>query len=365
MSKNPDHTQEHRVLVSTGGTAGHVFPAIVFVEELSRHGIKPLLVCDQRGERWLNKLGKPLQTVLITTARSSKRIPEMLKFPLLLAQAFFQCYRIIRKSKPKLVVGFGGYASFPLLLCCRFVGIPFILHEQNSVLGKVNKMFATKALKLAISFPDTIGIDNKAGNSAFIGTPVRLESSNSIKMTQSTAFKILVIGGSQAAAVFSQLIPAALAQLPAKYHKLMHISMQTPANLIEQTKSSFEKLGINYDVRDFFDNISQMMQSYDLVIARSGASTIAELTAYGMPSILVPYPSAADNHQYYNAKYLADNGAAVLITEKDWATQATSAIKNMLDNADACRQMRVNAKKLAKPNAAAELTQLVLSITDK
>ncbi len=352
------------IMLAAGGTGGHVCPALAVAEEIAAQAKQTaLLVCDERGARWLGSAPKDLHYYVIPTARLSN-IQGLLSFACAFVKSLVAVRKIIKENRPHVVVGFGGYPALPVLLNALVARIPFIIHEQNSVLGRVNRLFAPAALHLALSFPNTRGVTNKLISKAKItGIPVRHSFNIAAKVKKkqdNSTFRILVLGGSQGAEILSRLTPQALSLLPEEERCRLWVTQQARPELVTSTIEQFEKYGIKAEVESFFDNVPQLIMTHDIIIARAGASTIAEITTLGAASILVPYAAAKDNHQYYNAQYLCNNNAALLMLEAEAKPERlVQLILELMQNKGLISTLRKNSKKLAYPNAAASLCKLL------
>ena len=342
--------KNNTIILAAGGTGGHIFPAQALCSILLKHRYKPLLICDERTEKFLQK---PLSDIekyqIISTKFSGSIVNKLASFFLLIFSSILVLFKLVR-SRPKAIIGFGGYPSFPTLLAATILRIPFFIHEQNAVLGRVNKIFARFASKVFLTFPNTKFASKK--NSILTGNFVRQEIL-AAKSTNKKAEKIyiLIIGGSQGAQILSEVIPATICSLPQSLQKKLVIHQQARPNLIDSTKLFYKKCPAKVEVKDFFLNIGELLKQADLVICRAGASTIAELTALGKPAIFIPYKHAKDNHQFYNAKHLVENGAAISIEEDKLNTKDLQIdILRLLNKPQTLYTMGKAAKNLGKVN---------------
>jgi len=269
------------------------------------------------------------------------------------------------------VVGFGGYPSFPSVFAACGLGIPTVIHEQNCVLGRANRLLAPRVNCIATSFPATLMLSDKdAGKVRLTGNPVRasvraLAHIPYPSLSQDGKMHILVTGGSQGASIFSQILPAAIATLPAALRTRIRIDQQCRAADLEVTKAAYAQLGINADIAAFFVDLPARLAASHLVIARSGASTVSELAVAGRPAILVPLPTAMDNHQYFNANAFEDVGGGWVMTQDGFTAASLSArLEAFLTAPDTLTRAAENAKKLGSPDAAQRLAELVLAMAD-
>lgn len=303
-------TYNKTILLATGGTGGHLFPAIALAETLSdlaHHDIH--LITDLRCQKYLTS-DIPAKTHIVNLYLNFSGIINKFKIPFLILSAIIKAFIKIRHIKPDIVIGFGGYPSFPTMLVCRILQIDMILHEQNSYLGKVNQIFAHYAKYICLAYPNTTNFDNKYKDKMhLIGYVVRKKIKQIPKKTKfsNETLHLFIFGGSQSAKIFTHLIPEAISILMHKFPKTkLEIIQQAKENDHTKIINIYNTLGIKHKVAPFFYDMESIYKKSDLVISRSGASTIAELSSIGLPSIFIPFPNAADNHQYYNAKHLSD-----------------------------------------------------------
>lgn len=302
------------IFVVGGGTGGHLFPAIAAAEELIRRGHNVHLITDDRCAKYL-KNHTHIKTHIINSSGFKEGIIGKILATFKVLVAFIKTASLFAHEKPKLVMTFGGYVAFAPLLCARMLGIPTILHEQNCFLGKVNKWFAWSATKILLTFKETKNIPLESSDKIIVsGNPVRSEVRAEIstiyakKDFTTSPFKIAVIGGSQGAKVFSDLVPKAIEVALKKQPNLkLSIVQQAKVEDIENISNVYKKCDIDAKLSDFFYNIPEILANSHLVIARSGASTIAELIALAQPAIFVPFPFASEKHQHFNAEIIAKN----------------------------------------------------------
>ena len=307
-------THNKIILLAAGGTAGHLFPAIALAETLSditHYDIH--LITDLRCQKYLTS-DIPAKTHIVNLYLNFSGIINKLKIPFLILSAIIRAFIKIRHIKPNIVIGFGGYPSFPTMLVCRILRIDMILHEQNSYFGKVNQIFAYYAKYICLAYQNTTKFDNKYKDKThLIGYVVRKKIQQAPKKTKfsNKTLHLFIFGGSQSAKIFTSLIPEAIVILIRKFPDTkLEIIQQAKENDHAKIINIYDSLGIKHKIAPFFYDMASIYKKSDLVISRSGASTIAELSTIGLPSIFIPFPTAADNHQYYNAKYLSDINAS-------------------------------------------------------
>ena len=360
---------ERLVFLAAGGTGGHLFPAFALAEELGRRGCAVELVTDMRGDRY--GTGFPARAVhrIHSATLAGKSPVAMARTGIALARGVREAYALMGKSRPMAIVGFGGYPSFPPLVAARMRGIPAILHEQNAVLGRANRMLARRVDLIATSFAN-VGLvdDDTARKLRFTGNPVRqsvIDCANRPYWAPGPAdtFKLLVFGGSQGARYFSDSVPPALAMLPPDLRARLHVVQQAREEDIERTRSAYALSGISSEIAAFFRDLPRIMSDSHLVIARAGASSVAELAVIGRPSILVPLPHALDNDQLRNATTLAESGGAWCIEQKNLdAERLASEIGRLASGPAELSRAAAAAKAQGRPDAVARLADLVLGL---
>lgn len=322
-----------RILITSGGTGGHIFPAVA-LGALLKKKYEVFYSFDPRSANYVDL--KAANTFVIDISNKKEAgIIGKLKYLIHIMLAILQARSIIKKVKPDLIIGFGGYTTFPILFAASLLSpAKIILHESNSVLGKVNEMFLPKASLLAGGFETIEGIEPKAKSKfIFTGTPLRSAISKIARKTKIDKINLLIFGGSQAAKKFSEIIPAAILKLDDKIKSRLHVIQQVKEEDSEQVKNLYLQNHISCEIKSFFTDIEQKYATSSLVIARAGASTISELIKLKIPSILIPLPSSAKNHQYKNALFLKNQGCAELaeednLTGKNLAEKIALVIQN-------------------------------------
>ena len=357
--------QTASVLLAAGGTGGHLFPAQALAEELARRGIAVDLATDMRGDRY--GTGFPARSIhrLPSATLGSKSPVAMARTAMLLSRGLIASFKLLGEIKPKVVIGFGGYPTFPPLKAAGLRGIPTLLHEQNAVLGRANKMLAKGVTGIATSFAATKYLAPELADKARLtGNPVRSSVIEAAKRQFSPPapqgpLSLLVFGGSQGARYFSEAVPPALALLPMEIRHRLEVVQQARAEDAEAVAAAYRASGITAEVSHFFADLPERMAKSHLVVARSGASTVAELTVIGRPAILVPLPHALDNDQLQNASRLAESGAAWCIEQKDLSPQRLARdIGTLLGDGGQLAAAADAAKKLGRPDAVGRLADL-------
>ena len=355
------------VLLAAGGTGGHMFPAEALARELLQRGHRIALVTDSRGRDFGDHLpevsvarvsaGGVVGTGLVRRARSLAS----------LAMGLIQARGIVARLDPELAVGFGGYASVPTIVAASQAGVPILLHEQNAVLGRANRMLVPRAAKIATSFPEVGGMKPAERLKAVLtGNPVRpsLAGIGPYQPVQPAGpIRILAFGGSQGARIFAAAIPGAIALLPDSLQRRLAVSQQARPDDVSAVREAYARLGIAAEVSAFFDDVPQRMAAAHLVICRSGASTVAELTAAGRPAILIPFALAADDHQTANARFLSEAGGAWLIPERALTPESLAErLISLLAQPQALARAALCARDAARIDAASRLADLAEAV---
>lgn len=358
------------VVLAAGGTGGHMFPAEALAGELLARGLRVALVTDRRGRGFGDRL-PAVETHRISAGGISgggmiRRARGVLK----LAVGLVQARRLISQLAPDLAVGFGGYPSVPTILAAARAGVTTVLHEQNAVLGRANRLLARRATRIATSFPAVetmVPID--PGKLTLTGNPVRpaiaalADQPYPVPAGAEDAIGLLVLGGSQGARVFGRVVPAAIALLPRDLRSRLRIAQQCRVEDLESARAAYARLGLKAELATFFDDVPLRLSAAHLVISRSGASTVAELAAAGRPAILVPYPHATDDHQTANAKAVSEVGAAWLMPERVFTPEALAErLQSVLGQPATLAQAAACAHKAAHCDAAARLADLVIEL---
>lgn len=358
------------IILAAGGTGGHMFPAQALAEELTRRGFIIHLMTDVRG--WDYSLGFASSFVhVISSGTLQLRRPLMLISGILRIAwgIIFSLFLMIR-LKPCVVIGFGGYPSFPPLFAAWLLRLPTCIHEQNAIMGRANRFLGKHVDAVAFSFSGTMKLGKgKKTMQVYIGNPVRsaviAASSNLYELPEKDGvFRLLVFGGSQGARVFSDVVPAAVASLDFALRQCLHIVHQVRSEFLEETRRIYENLGISFELSTFFVDIPERMASSHLVIARSGATTISELALLGCPSILVPLASTLDNDQGINAMFMEKMGAAWIIPQVRFTpTRLADDLGRLMRAPGDLGLVSKAARSLSRPKAALQFADLVESLS--
>ncbi len=357
------------IVLAAGGTGGHIFPAQALAVELANRNYRLAVISDRRGDFWKESI-KGIETYHIRAGGiSGKSFLERLRSFFELAIGVFQARKILKRLKPKAVIGFGGYASVPTMLAASFGGYPTAIHEQNAILGKANSLLAKRVMYIATSFEETEGLP-KLGTANIIHTGIPLRSSVSIvvgkpypDLNLDNFISIMVIGGSQGAYVFSDVVPKALGLLDENFRKRIRISQQCRPEDLERTYKYYKRIGIEAELKTFFDDAPKRLAKSHLLIGRSGASTIAETLAIGCPAILVPYPHAIDDHQTLNAHALVEAGAGWLMPENAFTpSELSTRLSSLFSFPEILKKSAAIAKAAATVNAEIRLANMVTKL---
>ncbi len=352
------------IVIAAGGTGGHMFPAAAFAEEMRQRGWRVVLMTDARGRRYAENF--PAERVEDVAAASPslnplKAIPAALK----IWRGINEAKRRFAELRPALVAGFGGYPSFPALMAARAHKTPIIIHEQNSVLGRVNRSMATSAAIVACGFEQLDRLPAQAQDrKRVVGNPVRqpildVRARPYPEAPAGGRLNLLIIGGSQGARIFGEVIPAAIALLPADLRARLDVVHQVREEQLEAARSVYVAAGVNAEVAPFFTDMGALLGAAHLVIARAGASSVTELQVAGRPAILIPFAAAADDHQSGNAASLASVGAADVIAEAAFApTALADLLAKRLSDTHGLSVRAAAARASAKPDAAKKLADL-------
>jgi UDP-N-acetylglucosamine--N-acetylmuramyl-(pentapeptide) pyrophosphoryl-undecaprenol N-acetylglucosamine transferase len=349
-----------RVVLATGGTGGHVFPAFALAQELSSRGFEVVVFSDGRGQQFTNAA---IQTIEIPASQLQGSLTQKMKGGFRLMQGIRHAHHYLRKLRPSIVVGFGGYASFPTMSAACLMRFPTIVHQADAYFGRVNRKLAPFVTRIATSFPrvDNIPISCQSKVS-FTGLPVRsdIKPSPYVSSEESKPFDLLVMGGSQGARVFSDVVPQAVALLEENLQKRLKISQQCRSELLEMTKALYQNTKAKVELEPFLENMGNRYQNAHLVLSRSGASSVVETALVGRPGLFVPYPYAMDDHQFYNAQQAAVCGGGWLVREKDFTINKLSNIlSDLMTSPWKLEQAVVNIQSIAIPDATQRLANLV------
>lgn len=357
------------VALTAGGTGGHVFPAEALASALLQRGYRLALVTDRRGAAYGGTLGQ-LETHRIAAGGIAGRgAMAKLRGIAELGLGVLQARALLARIRPAVVVGFGGYASVPAMVAATLSGIPAVMHEQNAVLGRANRLLAGRVARIATSFAEVSHVDPRLiPKLVHTGMPVR----TAIAAQQGTPYplldetgpiRLLILGGSQGARILSEVVPAALARLPERLVRRLTVAQQCRPEDLDGVRAAYGASGIDATLDSFFADIPERLAAAHLVIGRAGASTVAELTALGRPAILVPYPFAIDDHQTANAHAIEDFGGAWLMPQTAFTAEALAQrLDSLFTQPGTLARAADCAAKAGRPDAAGRLADVVAGL---
>jgi len=362
-------TAKHFVLAA-GGTGGHMVPAAALATELIKRGHYVALVSDERGVRFPG-LFEGIQTHILPAGRLGGGPIGYWKAAAAMLKGRAMAIQLYKGFRPDAVIGFGGYPALPALLAAFNQGIPTAVHEQNAVLGRVNRLVAGKVSAIATSYADVQRLSPKhRGKTHLVGNPVRdavlaLRAKPYPLLEEDGIFRVLVTGGSQGASVLSQVVPDGLSLLPVAFRRRLQVTHQARIEDIDTARAKYAELAIAADLATYLPDMPEQLAWAHLVIARAGASTLAELTCAGRPAILVPLPSATDDHQTANAKEMTSAGGARTIDQRGFTpVELAKQMQRLGLDPEALQNAAGRARACGRPDAARDLADLVESLGD-
>ncbi|MBO7484161.1 MAG: undecaprenyldiphospho-muramoylpentapeptide beta-N-acetylglucosaminyltransferase [Alphaproteobacteria bacterium] len=350
-----------KIIITTGGTGGHIFPAESIAKGLVDAGYEVYFITDKRGAEYRKLTEIPTHIISAASVTGQSffgKIRAMFK----LIVGLYQSAWFMMRQKPDLVIGVGGYASLPAVLAAQVLRIPTAVHEQNAVLGRANRLLAQKVKFVATAFAETKRVPT--GISTFlVGQPVRpaIQEKQNSPYPMDSVFNLLIFGGSQGARFLSRELPKALLKLPENIRANLKITQQARPEDVDELQKMYQNAGFyGTTVQSFFDNMPDLLVKSNLVIGRAGSSTLAELAVIGRPGIYVPLPTSADNHQFENARQFAEAGAGWLIQEKDFDVDAfTKRLEELIMNPDELIGAAKIAASLGHPDVAEQMVRLI------
>lgn len=351
------------VLIMAAGTGGHVFPALACAKEFQERGYNIHWLGTPKGMEndLVAKAGYPIHHINVTGLRG-KRVTTLLKAPFLLLAALIQAAKLFKQLQPVCVVGFGGFVTGPGGVAAKWAGVPLIIHEQNAKVGTANRYLAKMAARICQGFPNTFV--NKE-HLVTTGNPVRKELfiEHTKQPLVDRKVRLLVVGGSLGAEPLNKLLPEALALLDESIRP--EVFHQAGKNHAEITTERYQKVTVEAKVEPFITNMQQAYTWADLVVCRAGALTVSELAATGSAALLIPLPHAIDDHQSFNADYLACRGAAIKLIQAQLTPQVMADhLQTLLKNSEQLIEMGKIAKSLAKPKATSDVVDTCLEVAN-
>ena len=341
-----------KIVFTAGGTGGHIFPAINLMKDFSERGYEVLLITDSRGEKFIKKYSELKFFVIKASTFTNKNLIKKIFAIFIILYSMIGAALILRKEKPDLVFGFGGHVSFPISFVSKFFNIPLVIYENNMILGRANKYLAMFSRKIFISRGITNKFLQKYKNKVFeIGPILNKKIINyTNKQKNKNVFSILVMGGSQGAKIFGNIVPDVIKSLNDKVEKIQ-IYQQCVKGQQEEISNFYKRNNIKNYVFEFDKNILELILSSDLAITRCGASSTAELTQTLTPFIAIPLPDSIDNHQYLNAKYYENKECCWIMEQKNFSSKNLfNLIEEIVKNKNKLENIRENMKKISSKN---------------
>jgi UDP-N-acetylglucosamine--N-acetylmuramyl-(pentapeptide) pyrophosphoryl-undecaprenol N-acetylglucosamine transferase len=362
LSEDRKTAPSSTILLAAGGTGGHLFPAESLARELQKRGCSVALVSDDRVADFASTF--PSKTIHQVTSGTvtGAGIAAKVGGALALARGVWQCRALLKRINPSVVVGFGGYPTVPPLLAATMLKIPTVLHEQNAVMGRANRFLSARVNRIATGF------DLKDGRTVQVGNPVREAVLEAARLDMPLSLpggplRLVVFGGSQGARIMGETVPHAVARLAPELRRRLHITQQVREEDLPRVQSEYAALGVKADCAAFFRDLPIRMAQSHLIIARSGASTVAELAVIGRPSILVPLPGSLDQDQAANAAMLANQGAAEIMLQPAFMPDAlANRLSRLMDAPEILMETARKAKALGIADAASRLADVVLKV---
>ena len=359
--KNDYNKVSRVVAIAAGGTGGHIFPAIAIARLLMQDGFYVIFYTDKKFFNCFRQEDILFKSGMIKIVQLRSKNAARWKQIIMIIRDFFSCIDILRK-KVSICIGFGGFVSFTPMLFGILTFKKTVIHEQNAVIGLANRLLLPFVSRCFLSFKETSGISDKfVKKCVFTGNPIRDEIKKLVynydnpSVNYKAFYKIddiinlTVVGGSQACKVFDEIIPQAILSLPPAILKKLHVFHQCKAVNVDMLGNFYKQYGISCDVCSFFYDIGDVFRASHLVISRAGSTTIAELSALGVPSILIPLPTSANNHQFCNAKFLRNNNATIMLEQQDLAKDVLSQLLfNLFAHDQLLFELSQSCRKLAK-----------------
>jgi UDP-N-acetylglucosamine--N-acetylmuramyl-(pentapeptide) pyrophosphoryl-undecaprenol N-acetylglucosamine transferase len=360
-----------KIIIAGGGTGGHLYPAIAIADEVIKQDTEAeiMFVGTKKGieSKVIPTTRYPISLIPaygITRGRSLKAVLENVRFPFRLLESLNTCKSLLKKENPDVVVGTGGFVSAPIVMAAQLSGLPTLIQEQNAFPGLATRLLSLKASQVHLSFEESKKAIKRAVGLHVTGNPSRhFEPVSEVEARRFFGLDelrktVLVFGGSLGARSINQAVLKFISRLAGRYNVIWQTGKLDAVEMKKQVQNS-KHIWLN----DYIDRMDMAYHAADLVVCRAGASTIAELCNLGKPAILVPYPFATDNHQYFNAKSLADKGAGILIDNKYIANEDSLEIMlNLLENESELKTISENAKKMGKPHAAENIARRILEL---
>ncbi len=355
------------VLVAAGGTGGHLFPAEALAAALGKRGIAVHLVTDRRAVRYGGAIPDAATHVVASATLRARNPIAATRTAAMLGVGLVQAWGLIGRLNPAAVIGFGGYPTIPPLLAAAWRGIPTLIHDANAVIGRANRLLAPRVTAIATTFPDVFRAEPRlAARATLTGNPVRpavVAAAATSYPAVGDPLRLLIFGGSQGARIMADIVPAAIERLDSGLRARLAIVQQASEEDLGRVRGAYATLTVAAEVAPFFPDLPARMAASHLVVARAGASTVAELAAIGRPAILVPLPHALDQDQFANAGVPAAAGGAIRLVQQEFTPQRLAAELAALAAApQRLAAMAAAAQSLGRLDAADRLADLVLEV---
>ncbi len=355
------------VLVAAGGTGGHLFPAEALAAALTQRGIKVHLATDRRAARYGGAFADEAVYVVASATLRGRNPVALTRTAAMLGFGLVQAWALIGRLKPVAVIGFGGYPTVPPVLAATWRGVPTLIHDANAVIGRANRLLAPRVSAIATTFPDLFRSEPKlAVKATLTGNPVR----PAVAVAAATPYpaaadrlRLLIFGGSQGARIMADVVPAAIGLLEPAVRARLAVAQQARDEDLDRVRDAYRSLSVAAEVAAFFPDLPARMAASHLIVARSGASTVAELSAIGRPAILVPLPHALDQDQFANAGVLQSAGGAIRLAQIDFTPRRLAdEIVALAAAPQRLAAMAAAARSLGRLDAAEQLAALVLKV---
>jgi UDP-N-acetylglucosamine--N-acetylmuramyl-(pentapeptide) pyrophosphoryl-undecaprenol N-acetylglucosamine transferase len=356
-----------RILLAAGGTGGHLFPAEALAGALLGRGFAVDLVTDERGTGFAGKLATVPVHRIASGGIAGKGMAVRTRNYARLMLGFMQSRSLLKRLRPAVAVGFGGYPSVPPILAAQWSRIRTVVHEQNAVTGRANRLLMKRANRVALSF-ETVRFTEQlpAAKKSVTGNPVRAAVSQIVAYAAPSAegpLNLLVFGGSQGARVFGRITPLAIALLPEALRQRLKLVQQVRREDVEDVTKAYREMGLDAELSPFFKDMPARYEWAHLVMCRSGASSVAEIEAAGRPALMIPLPNSIDDHQRANARSLSDNSAGWVLDENDCSPEILAQrLTAILTDRDGLQHAAENARRLARSDAAERLADVVADL---
>lgn len=360
-----DNSRKPKIFLATGGSGGHIFPAISVARELIKQNCKIWIIADKVFEKYTSG---DISYRIISAGKTLKSFSDIKD----IIKGIFYAKKLIKSKKPDLVIAFGSYASLPTLIACKLTKTPFVIHEQNSYIGKVNKLFAKYSMGVMTSYHELYGINfDDMEKIIYTGTPIRkdiqkLYNKDYSLPEEGKKFNVLITGGSGGAKIFSDLLPQIFDLQHKEQQKKIKIYHQVREQYLIKTKEYYKKINVEASVSTFFPNMDELLEKAHLVIGRSGSGTLNETAIAGKPSILIPLKNSANNHQELNAKIYAKNGAGIVVLEDNFNVKDFQELFfNLIKDKEKLQDMAKKARSIAVADADIKIVNVVKDIVKK